>query len=66
MKVDFCCEKHVYSMFSPTIRDALQPTGRPVVQSWHTDTDGKRSRMSFTFADADYIKSYVILPLYHM
>lgn len=24
------------------------------------------SRMSFTFTDADYIKTYIILPLYHM
>lgn len=29
-------------------------------------SDGKRLSMSFTFADADYIKTYIILPLYHM
>lgn len=28
--------------------------------------DGNRSRMSFTFTDADYIKTYIILPLCHM
>lgn len=29
-------------------------------------SDGNGSRMSFTFTDADYIKTYIILPLYHM
>lgn len=37
----------------------------PVVQSHQTD-DGSRSRVPFTFTDADYIKTYIILPLYHM
>lgn len=29
-------------------------------------SDGNGSGMSFTFTDVDYIKTYVILPLYHM
>lgn len=54
-------------LFHPATRSTPQPSGGPAAQSWQTHTsDGSGSRMSFTFTDADYIKTYIILPPYHM
>lgn len=56
---------HVYIMFG------YQECTATYCQAGSTEladkrSDGKGSRMSFTFTDADYIKTYIILPLYHM
>lgn len=57
------CLQHVFTHYQGCTAAYWQACG---IELAHRHSDGKRSRMSFTFADADYIKTYIILPLYHM
>lgn len=60
---DVGCEMHVF-----TERFQFQECTATYWQASSTEladrrSDGNGQRMSFTFTDADYIKSYIILPL---
>lgn len=55
------CLLHVSTQY----QESATINGWPAAQSSQT-ADGSGSGMSFTFTDADYIKTYIILPLCHM